>query len=104
MKQMRPQKYLSLLLPIFNVQRTKEILGVNPVIAVEREEAREVQVSVFQYSPQEVKEFKFDSVNECLRFANDNQYIHWINVDGLRKKDVELICERFGIHYLLMED
>jgi len=101
---MRPQKYLSLLLPIFNVQRTKEILGVNPVIAVEREEARDVQVSVFQYSPQEVKEFKFNSVTECLRFANDNQYIHWINVDGLRKKDVELICERFAIHYLLMED
>jgi len=100
MKQMRPQKYLSLLLPIFNVQRTKEILGVNPVIAVERAEARDVQVSVFQYSDAEVKEYKFNSVDECLRFANDDKYIHWINIDGLRKKDVELVCERFGIHYL----
>ena len=104
MKQMRPQKYLSLLLPIFNVQRTKEILGVNPVIAVERAEARDVQVSVFQYSAAEVKEYKFNSVDECLPFANDDKYIHWINIDGLRKKDVELVCERFGIHYLLMED
>ena len=101
---MRPQKYISLLVPMFNVQRTKEILGVNPVQQVKREDAKEVQVTVFQFSGQEMKEFKFDSVTECLQFAKDNQKIHWINIDGLRKKDVELICEHFGIHFLLMED
>ena len=102
---MRPQKYLSLLLPVFNVQRTKELLSVNPVVPVIREEAREVQVLVFEYNAEEVKEYKFENVNDCLRFAhNTNNLIHWINIDGLRKKDVELICEHFGIHYLIMED
>jgi magnesium transporter len=93
---MRPQKYLSLLLPIFNVPRTKEILSVNPVISTEREEAASVQVSVFQYNAQEVKEFKSDKVSDCLQFANDSRHIHWINIDGLRKKDIELVCDRFA--------
>jgi magnesium transporter len=101
---MRAQKYLSLLVPMFNVQRTKEILSVNPVAAVSREDAREVQVTVFQYNEKEVKEYKYDSIQDCIQFAEPSQYIHWINIDGLRKKDVELICERFGIHYLLLED
>ena len=101
---MRPQKYLSMLVPMFNVQRTKQILAVNPVVAVEREEARAVQVSVFQFNADSVQEFKYDSVADCLQFAHHNEHIYWINIDGLRKKDVELICERFGIHYLLMED
>ena len=101
---MRPQKYLSLLIPMFNVQRTKEILSVNPTAAIHREDAPHVQMTVFQYSTQEVKEFKFEGVGECERFADTNKYIYWINIDGLRKKDVELVCEKFGIHYLIMED
>jgi magnesium transporter len=101
---MRPQKYLSLLVPMFNVQRTKEILAVNPVTAVSREDAKDVQVTVFQFNPQGVREFKFNAVSECLQFAEGKEYVHWINIDGLRKKDVETVCERFGIHYLLMED
>ncbi|HRP57484.1 MAG TPA: CorA family divalent cation transporter [Agriterribacter sp.] len=28
----------------------------------------------------------------------------WINIDGLRKQDVEAICNRFGVHALLIED
>jgi magnesium transporter len=101
---MRPQKYLSMLVPMFNVQRTKQILAVNPVVAVEREEARTVQVLVFEFNAESVQEYKYDSVADCLRFAHQNKHVYWINIDGLRKKDVELICERFGIHFLLMED
>src|SRR5262245_8055041 len=101
---MRPQKYLSLLLPVFNVHRTKEILSVNPVAEVHREDAQKVHVTVFQYSEKDVKEYKSDSVTGCFQFADGNQHIHWINIDGLRKKDIELVCEKFGIHYLIMED
>jgi magnesium transporter len=28
----------------------------------------------------------------------------WLNVDGLRKTDVEAICEKYGIHHLITED
>ncbi|MGB8191207.1 MAG: magnesium/cobalt transporter CorA [Chitinophagaceae bacterium] len=101
---MSPSKYLSLLLPIFNTQRTREILGVNPVTPVEREEAAEVQVSVFAFNATELKEYQFKSVSECIHFSEHKEFIYWINIDGLRKRDVELISNQFGIHPLIMED
>ena len=30
--------------------------------------------------------------------------VTWINIDGLRKEDVESICNHFGIHPLIAED
>jgi len=101
---MSPAKYLNLLLPIFNTGRTREILGVNPVIPAQREEAPEVKVSVFAYNAGLLQEFHFNGIGECLHFAEENHTIHWINIDGLRKADVEAVCTRFGIHPLLIED
>jgi magnesium transporter len=101
---MRPSKYLSLLLPVFNTRRTREILSVNPVVPVDRQDAKEVQVSVFAYNATELKEFQFDNIADCLHFAGNGNFIYWINIDGLRKADVETICARFGIHALITED
>ena len=101
---MRPQKYLNLLLPVFNNRRTREILSVNPVLPVKREEATEVVITVFEFNPQEVREHRFDNVKECLPFAANDGFIHWINIDGLRKTDVEAICAKFGVHDLILED
>ncbi len=41
-----------------------------------------------------------DELVSCL----DNPRVTWINIDGLRKADVEAVCNHFGIHPLLMED
>ncbi len=101
---MRPQKYLNLLLPIFNVQRTKEIFAVNPVTPVTRVEAQEIQVFVFEYNSTEVREYKFDKVEGCYPLVENGDFIKWINIDGLRKKDIESICTRFEIHPLIIED
>jgi len=101
---MRPDKYLNLLLPVFNTKRTREILSINPVLPVEREEASEVTISVFEYNASEVREHRFNKVEDCLHFAGNDGFIHWINIDGLRKADIEMICDRFGIHHLIIED
>lgn len=101
---MDPAKYLNLLLPIFNTGRTKEILGVNPVVLTMRQDAPEVKVSVFTYNAASLKEYSFSTIAECLHFSEENHAVHWINIDGLRKQDVEVICTRFGIHALLIED
>jgi len=101
---MRPQKYLSLLLPTFNVQRTKQILAINPVAPVSREDAAEVQVTLFRFNSAQVQEQKFTSVEECLPLVSDKNFTHWLNIDGLRKKDVEAVGAQFGIHYLIQED
>jgi magnesium transporter len=105
MQNMRPSKYLRyLVLPtLFGTQRTKEILVVNPTAAPEREEAQLVSVSVFDYNAEALEEKKFDTVNALLT-RRQNSHISWINIDGLRKADVEAVCNHFGIHPLLMED
>jgi magnesium transporter len=105
MQKIRPAKYLKyLVLPtLFGTQRTKEILIVNPTIAPQRAEAQTVSVFVFDYNSEELEEKKFDSVQDVLAYKHNN-HITWINIDGLRKNDVEIVCSHFGIHPLLMED
>jgi magnesium transporter len=102
---MSPQKYLRyLMLPsLFGTDRTKEILQVNPTILPQREEAKEVKISVHEYNAATVQEYGVESVSECLH-CKDNQYISWINIDGLRKNDVETICTYYDIHPLIIED
>ena len=104
-KQLRPEKYLRYLhLPhIFGARRTKEILSVNPTVIPHREEAKEVAVFVFDYDSESIHEKQLPSVQDCFQFKGNGR-ITWINVDGLRKADVEAICNHFGIHALIVED
>src|SRR5690242_11986005 len=97
------KKYLQLILPSFNTERTKEIFQVNPTVIPKREEAAAIRVSVFDYNNTEFKEYKFDHVGECFSFKENNN-ISWINIDGIRKPDVESVCNHFNVHYLLIED
>ncbi|MBC7948133.1 MAG: magnesium/cobalt transporter CorA [Chitinophagaceae bacterium] len=101
----RPEKYLKYLyLPnLFGTQRTKEILSVNPTIIPQREEAKEVAVYVYDYDATNLTERKLSSVDEALLYR-DTHSISWINIDGIRKSDVDNICLHYGIHPLIAED
>jgi magnesium transporter len=101
----RPDKYLRFLgVPaLFGTERTKKILSVNPTLPPQREEAREVKVFVHDYNAEKLHEYEFNNVAEVFRFK-DNENTTWINIDGLRKPDVERICNHFGIHPLIIED
>ncbi|RZM12407.1 MAG: magnesium/cobalt transporter CorA, partial [Pedobacter sp.] len=87
----------------FGTQRTKEILSINPTVIPQREEATEVCIAVFDYNADSITERKLTSVSETFECKSNNK-ISWINIDGLRKSDVENICNYFGIHPLLIED
>ncbi|MBV9986775.1 MAG: magnesium/cobalt transporter CorA [Chitinophagaceae bacterium] len=102
---MQQNKYLKYfnVLPLFNTKRTRDIFQINPTIAPIREEAAEIHVKVFDYNPQQLEERNFDSVTETFAYR-DNANITWINIDGIRKADVEAICNHFGVHYLIIED
>lgn len=104
-KKIRPEKYLKYLyLPnLFGTQRTKEILSVNPTIIPQREEAKEVVVYVFDYDSTSIEEKKLSSVEASFPYKS-NLRISWINIDGLRKADVEKVCEHYAIHPLIVED
>jgi magnesium transporter len=101
----KPEKYLRYLyLPnLFGTQRTKEILHVNPTVIPYREEAKEVVAFVYDYDPTAIVEKKLEDIKEACAFR-DSGHISWINIDGLRKTDVEVICAHFGIHPLIVED
>lgn len=102
---LKPEKYLRYLyLPnLFGTTRTKEILHVNPTVIPLREEAKEVVAFAYDYDATAVIEKKLDTIEEATAFRDSNRK-SWINIDGLRKNDVEVICNHYGIHPLIIED
>lgn len=105
LEKLRPDKYLKYLyLPkLFAPKRTKQILSVNPTIIPHREEAKEVLVSVFDYNADSLEEKKLDAIDDCFVYKTSGRTT-WINIDGLRKADVEAVCTHYDIHPLVVED
>lgn len=102
---LRPDKYLRYLyLPnLFGTDRTKEILHVNPTIIPERVEPEKSKIYVYDFNADTIEEKQLTAVSECFVYK-DNKRITWINIDGLRKVDVEEICAFYNIHSLIEED
>jgi magnesium transporter len=96
-------KYLSLAKNPFDLVSTKRVLQVNPTVDPARKEPDETKIFVFDYNAEGVnsKEVKF--VPDCYKYF-DSTKVSWLNIDGLRKTDVENICNHFGIHPLIAED
>lgn len=106
LEKLRPEKYLRYLYPpnlFATKQRTKEILSANPTIIPHREEAKEVTITVYDYDAASIDIKTFNSVAECYIYKTSGRTT-WINIDGLRKAEVESICAQFDIHPLLIED
>lgn len=102
---LRPDKYLKYLyLPnLFGSRRTKEILSVNPTVIPKREEATEVHVYAYDYNETSLEEKKLAGVSDTFIYKTSGR-ITWINIDGLRKNDVEAVCNHYEIHPLIVED
>lgn len=100
---MNGRNYLSYILNPLEILRTKKVLQVNPTAVPERSEPEELKVFVYDYDARHIHIKELDRVTDCFEYA-DSPEISWINVDGIRKSDVEKICERYGIHNLIVED
>ena len=102
---MRPEKYLRYLVPtsLFGLGRTKEILHINPTAPPQRKDAEEVHIGVYDYNGGSLEECKLKNIKEIFPYKGNNR-VTWINIDGLRKGDVEMVSEHFGIHPLIAED
>ena len=96
-------KYFSYILNPLELLRTKKVLQVNPTIASPRKEPEETKIFVYDYNHQKIDIKQLPRVIDCFPFI-DSSTVSWINVDGLRKTDVEAICNHYGIHYLITED
>ncbi len=100
---MAVQNYLSYLLNPLDLLRTKKVLQVNPTIVSPKQEPEETKLFVYDYNGSHIDIKELKKIPECYKYI-DPQTVSWINVDGLRKTDVEAICSHFGIHYLITED
>ncbi len=103
---LNPEKYLRyILLPgMPSGNRTRNILHTNPTIIPVREEAVESVITVYDYDLESLNEYRFSGIEETFPFVNNKNRITWINIDGLRKSDVEAICNQYNVHRLLTED
>ncbi len=100
---MNGRNYLSYLINPLELLRTKKVLQVNPTVAPERKEPEALKIFVYDYDTSTIETKELQEIKACFPYA-DSQKITWINVDGLRKSDVETICAHYGIHNLIVED
>lgn len=100
---MNRKKYLEYILNPMNMLGTKKVLHVNPTITTQRKQPEETKIFLYEYEKDNCVAIPIKNVEET--FAHfDSPGITWINVEGLRKEDVEAICTHFSIHPLIMED
>lgn len=101
----KPEKYLRYLVPLnlFGTRRTREILSQNPTVIPLREDSKEVKITVYDYNATSIEIYELKNISDCFRFLDSNT-ISWINIDGIRKADVETLCNYFNVHPLIQED
>ncbi len=99
---MSRKTYLALLNP-FDLLRTKKVLHFNPTIEPKRIEPTESKIFVFDFDKKYLNEQELKKIPESFDFLK-SPTITWLNVDGLRKTDVESICTHYGVHPLITED
>ena len=102
---LKPEKYLKYLVPmnLFGTRRTREILSQNPTIIPLREDSKEIKITIYDYNAETIEVHEALDIKECFQFLS-RQSVTWINIDGIRKADVETLSNYFGIHALIQED
>src|SRR4051812_15250916 len=73
-----------------NKQRREHVY--NPACSTLRQDAEQVKICVYDYNATSIQQHEFKDVKETFPFK-DNGNISWINIDGIRKADVEAIGE-----------
>lgn len=100
---MSKRKYLGYILNPLEALRTKKVLQINPTIDAGRKEPEKIHIIIYDYDKDRSECLTLNSVEETFRFL-DTTSNTWINIDGLKKNEIEKICNHFGIHQLITED
>lgn len=106
---MEQRKYTSTitkLLPewAWNYNKRKPIASFNPARDTETQrEPQEPVYSVFDYNVDTYEEKKLTSAKDCLPYLYSGKTT-WINMDGLKKSEIEILCAHYDIHHLVVED
>lgn len=60
-------------------------------------------ITVYDYTATEINHLRPTTIEECFPFI-DTPSITWINMDNLTPEQMELVCSRYRIHWLIQED
>ena len=82
---------------------SKKPLHVNPTLPPERHEPDHISVTITAYNKDFIDIKKTTDLQLCEK-SRDLQRKLWVNIDGIRKTDIETICNIFGVHMLIAED
>lgn len=69
----------------------------------EREEPAHSVYTIFNYNNTVLSEKKTTDESDCYKY-DEKEKVTWINVDGLKKNEVEELCLHYDVHSLLVED
>ncbi len=101
---MRKRDTIAKYFPDWATGRRKSITSFNPAKSADGlKPVTDTVYTVFDFSATHFEERKFTLEHECKRY-NENGNVTWINVDGLKKNEVESLCLYFNIHPLVIED
>jgi len=87
----------------WNYSKRNPITSYNPQRPEVREEGVTPVYSLFRFNTEGVEEKKLTS-DEACQLQTEHYRTVWINIDGLRKKEVEDICACYHVHNLVVED
>ena len=100
---MKGKKYLDYLFNPLDILRTKEVLQVNPTVIHERKEAIKTSIYIHEYDNNNLLSKEIQDIKDCYKHVNTPE-VTWINIDGIKKTDVENLAEHFSVHQLIVED
>ncbi|MEP7163090.1 MAG: magnesium/cobalt transporter CorA [Ferruginibacter sp.] len=100
---MTKRNYLDIILNPLELLRTKKVLQVNPTVYPERKEPDEIKIIIYEFDKDRSECITVNTVEDCYRFLHTGSNT-WINIDGLKKLEIEKVCNHFGIHPLIAED
>lgn len=97
-------KGISRYLPEWALRSRKPLTPFNPAkVAGTDRPARDTVYTIFDYDEKHLEELRFLEEQKCTHYLH-NDHMTWINVDGLKKDEVEKLCAQFSVHPLVIED
>jgi len=97
------KSYFNYLINPLGSLSTKKVLQVNPTVASNRKEADNIAIYLVEYNSESCVFKKLDNIEDSYKHLHTKE-ISWINIDGIKKSEVEKIASHFGIHPLIIED
>ena len=78
-------------------------MHVNPTVSPNRSTPVHPKITLYEYDTENSSCINITNIDETYPSLTSLKN-SWINIDGLRKEDVDKVCSHFGIHQLIAED